>query len=181
MKIDLHKVKALRLNKSWSQEQLSEVSGLSLRTIQRIENGSNISIESLKVLAMALEVDPNELLIQEKQLPKTPIESVKMSFREFANFSGTATRFEYWWFLLFMVLVMAVASQIHDRLTQIVAIVFLVPFLAVGARRFNDIGQSVWWQLFLFVPFGQIIVLFMMAEKKKNPPEDDPAGSIKKV
>ena len=70
MKIDLHKVKALRLNKSWSQEQLSEVSGLSLRTIQRIENGSNISIESLKVLAMALEVDPNELLIQEKQVSK---------------------------------------------------------------------------------------------------------------
>lgn len=172
MIIDIHKVRALRIKKSWSQEQLSESCGLSLRTIQRIENGSNISMESLKVLAMALEVDPAELLMQEKHLPTNPIESVKMTFREFANFTGTATRFEYWWFLLFMVLVLAVASLIHDRLTQIVAILFLVPFLAVGARRLNDIGESIWWQLFLFVPFGQIIVFWKMAEKTKNPHEE---------
>ena len=51
---------------------------------------------------------------------------------------------------------------------QIVTIIFLVPFLAVGTRRLNDAGQSVWWRLFLFVPFGQIIVLFYMAEKSKH-------------
>lgn len=168
MKIDSYKVKTLRLSKNWSQEQLSEISGLSLRTIQRIENGSNISIESLKVLAMALGVDPSELMIQEKQKPTTPIEAIKMSFMEFSNFSGKATRYEYWWFLLFMVLVMAVAALIHEKLNQIVTVLFLVPFVAVGARRLNDIGRSVWWQLFLLVPFGQIIVLYMMAEKAKN-------------
>ncbi len=167
MKIDINKVKSLRLGKNWSQEQLSEVSGLSLRTIQRIENGSNISLESLKVLATALNVEPNELLIQEVQQPTTPIEAVKTVFREFANFSGKATRYEYWWFLLFMVLVMAIATLIHDRLNQIVTIILLVPFLAVGTRRLNDTGRSVWWQLFLIVPFGQIIVLYMMAEKSK--------------
>lgn len=168
MKIDSYKVKTLRLSKNWSQEQLSEISGLSLRTIQRIENGSNISIESLKVLAMSLGVDPSELMIQEKQKPTTPIEAIKMSFMEFSNFSGKATRYEYWWFLLFMVLVMAVAALIHEKLNQIVTVLFLVPFVAVGARRLNDIGRSVWWQLFLLVPFGQIIVLYMMAEKAKN-------------
>ena len=60
MKIDSNKVKTLRISKGWSQEQLSEYSGLSLRTIQRIENGVNISLESLSVLAKALEVDRNE-------------------------------------------------------------------------------------------------------------------------
>jgi len=167
MKTDSNKVKSLRLEKSWSQEQLSERSGLSLRTIQRIENGSSISAESLRLIAEALGADPRELIFQEKQKPQTPVESIKMSFTEFANFSGKATRYEYWWFLLFMVLVLAIATIIHEQLNQIVAIIFLVPFLAVGSRRLNDVGRSVWWQLFLFVPFGQIVVLFMMAEKSE--------------
>ncbi|MFH5834516.1 DUF805 domain-containing protein [Proteiniclasticum sp. C24MP] len=167
MKTDSNKIKALRLDKSWSQEQLSERSGLSLRTIQRIENGSNISAESLRLIAEALSADPSELILQKKLKPQTPVESIKKSFMEYANFSGKATRYEYWWFFLFMVLVLAIATIIHEQLNQIVAIIFLVPFLAVGSRRLNDIGRSVWWQLFLFVPFGQIVVLFMMAEKSE--------------
>lgn len=148
MKIDFNKVKSLRLSKNWSQEQFSEVSGLSLRTIQRVENGNNISLESIKVLAAALGIDPNELMLQEKQHPVTPLEVIKMCFMEFANFSGKATRYEYWWFLLFMVLVMAVATIIHEKLNQIITVIFLVPFLAVGTRRLNDTGRSAWWQLF---------------------------------
>ena len=46
-------VKKLRLANNWSQEQLSEVSVLSLRTIQRLENGGNASIESVRALAAA--------------------------------------------------------------------------------------------------------------------------------
>lgn len=167
MKIEINKVKTLRLNKGWSQEQLSEASGLSLRTIQRIENENMISMESLKVLAKALDVDTNELLIKEKQNLTTPIETIKICFMEYANFTGKASRYEYWWFLLFMILVMSIAYLIHERLNQIITIIFLVPFLAVGARRLNVAGQSIWWQLFLFVPFGQMIVLFMMAKKTK--------------
>lgn len=168
MKIDSNKVKSLRMSKGWSQEQLSEFSGLSLRTIQRIENGVTISMDSLNVLAKALDVDQKELVIKEDKQPSTPIEVIKKCFMEFANFKSKATRYEYWWFLLFMVLVLSIAYLIHERVYQIVSIIFLVPFLAVGSRRLNDAGQSVWWQLFLFVPFGQIIVLFYMAEKSKE-------------
>lgn len=168
MKIDSNKVKSLRMSKGWSQEQLSEFSGLSLRTIQRIENGVTISMDSLNVLAKALDVDQKELVIKEDTQPSTPIEVIKKCFLEFANFKGKATRYEYWWFLLFMVLVLSIAYLIHERVYQIVSIIFLVPFLAVGSRRLNDAGQSVWWQLFLFVPFGQIIVLIYMAEKSKE-------------
>ena len=32
-------VRKLRLQRNWSQEQLAQVSGLSIRTIQRIERG----------------------------------------------------------------------------------------------------------------------------------------------
>ena len=168
MKINIDKVKTIRLNKNLSQEQLSELSGLSLRTIQRIESGKSVSIETLKVLSIALGVDSSELVIKEKHDLKTPIDVIKYCFIEYSNFSGKASRYEYWWFLLFMVLVMSIASVVHERLLQIVSIVFLIPLLAVGSRRLNDAGQSVWWQLFLFVPFGQIIVLFYMAEKSKE-------------
>ena len=57
------KVKELRNQRGMSQEFLAEESGLSLRTIQRIEKGeSNPTGESLKRLANALNVSPDELI-----------------------------------------------------------------------------------------------------------------------
>ena len=57
------KVKELRLKKGMSQEALAEESGLSRRTIQRIELGeSNPNGDSLKKLANALQVNADELI-----------------------------------------------------------------------------------------------------------------------
>jgi len=50
-------LKELRISRHYSQEQLAQMSGLNVRTIQRIESGSNASIESVKCLASALDVD----------------------------------------------------------------------------------------------------------------------------
>jgi len=49
-------VRKLRLQKGWSQEQLAHISGLNVRTIQRIERGQSPSLESKKSLAAAFEV-----------------------------------------------------------------------------------------------------------------------------
>ena len=49
-------VRKLRLQKGWSQEQLAHISGLNVRTIQRIERGQTPSLESRKSLAAAFEV-----------------------------------------------------------------------------------------------------------------------------
>ena len=54
-------VRKLRLEKGWSQEQLAEISGLSVRTIQRIERGQNPSLESLKSLAAVFETEVSDL------------------------------------------------------------------------------------------------------------------------
>jgi transcriptional regulator with XRE-family HTH domain len=57
------RVKELRNQKGMSQEFLAEESGLSLRTIQRIEKGeSNPTGESLKRLSNTLGVSPDELI-----------------------------------------------------------------------------------------------------------------------
>ena len=54
-------LKQLRIGRHLSQEQLAQMSGLNVRTIQRIESGHNASLESLKCLASALEVDIDTL------------------------------------------------------------------------------------------------------------------------
>jgi transcriptional regulator with XRE-family HTH domain len=54
-------VKKLRLQKCWSQEQVSEFSGLSVRTIQRIERGHQASLESLKALASVFQIAIHDL------------------------------------------------------------------------------------------------------------------------
>ncbi|MBL4807291.1 MAG: helix-turn-helix domain-containing protein [Rhodobacteraceae bacterium] len=54
-------IRKLRLAKGWSQEQLAEMSGVSTRTIQRLERGGNASLESLKCLAAVFETDLNDL------------------------------------------------------------------------------------------------------------------------
>jgi len=57
------RLKELRNQKGMSQEVLADESGLSLRTIQRIEKGAtNPTGESLKRLSNALSVNPDELI-----------------------------------------------------------------------------------------------------------------------
>lgn len=51
------RVQKLRLQHGWSQQQLAELSGLNVRTIQRIEKGQEASVESLKSLAAVFNVD----------------------------------------------------------------------------------------------------------------------------
>jgi transcriptional regulator with XRE-family HTH domain len=58
-------VRKLRLEKCWSQEQLAEFSGLSVRTIQRIERGQKPSLETLKSLAAVFEIDASELTMED--------------------------------------------------------------------------------------------------------------------
>lgn len=54
-------IKKLRLSKGWSQEQLAQFTGLSIRTIQRIERGHRAGVESLKCIAAVFEVGISKL------------------------------------------------------------------------------------------------------------------------
>jgi transcriptional regulator with XRE-family HTH domain len=54
-------VKLERIKRSWTQEHLSQLTGLSVRTIQRIENGEGTQAESLRLIAEAMHVQPEAL------------------------------------------------------------------------------------------------------------------------
>lgn len=66
-------IKKLRLKRGWSQEQLADLSGISTRTIQRLERGANASLETLKSLASVFEINVAELaqhyLIESQEEP----------------------------------------------------------------------------------------------------------------
>jgi transcriptional regulator with XRE-family HTH domain len=57
MNVDSSYIKAQREQRAWSQEHLAEVTGLGLRTIQRIETAGSASYESARALAAVFGVD----------------------------------------------------------------------------------------------------------------------------
>jgi len=64
-------IQTLRLKRGWSQQQLADASGLSARTIQRIEAGNPASTESLKSLAAVFEVDFSTLNPEQTMISAT--------------------------------------------------------------------------------------------------------------
>lgn len=66
-------IQKLRLQRGWSQEQLAEVSGLSVRTIQRLERGQPGSLETLKSLASVFEIDFSSLKEPAMDAPRSDI------------------------------------------------------------------------------------------------------------
>lgn len=64
MPVSPERIKQLRNEQGWSQEQLSEVAGISHRTIQRMEKDGTCSSESHMAIASAFHVSPDELTIE---------------------------------------------------------------------------------------------------------------------
>jgi uncharacterized membrane protein YhaH (DUF805 family) len=93
-------------------------------------------------------------------------DSIQVCFRKYADFTGRASRSEYWWFFLFIVLVSAALSYVSNALSGIFAIGTLLPSLAAATRRLHDTGRSGWWQLIWLVPFiGWIWLIILLAQE----------------
>jgi transcriptional regulator with XRE-family HTH domain len=61
MTIDSDIIRELRAKANWSQEDLAAASGLSLRTIQRVEKDGAAALETQKALAAAFGLRPQDL------------------------------------------------------------------------------------------------------------------------
>jgi uncharacterized membrane protein YhaH (DUF805 family) len=97
------------------------------------------------------------------------VNAVKACFTKYADFNGRATRSEYWWFFLAVLLGSAAASLIALRVYALFSLVTLLPMVAVGARRLRDTNRSGWWQLLALVPFGVIVVIIFLAQRSIPP------------
>lgn len=68
MKINAELVLKLRNQNSWTQEELAIVSGLNLKTIQRIEKKASASLQSKKALASVFNINIQDLDYEELQM-----------------------------------------------------------------------------------------------------------------
>lgn len=74
----MSKLKKIRENLNLTQEEVSEKSGVSARTIQRIEAGIQPKGQTLKLLAKALEINPKDLLDNKKEVIEPDLTFVKL-------------------------------------------------------------------------------------------------------
>lgn len=73
-----NKVRLYREKQNLTQKELAEKSGLSLRTIQRIENGNTPKGYTIKTLAEALEVDTESLSHKKTELDRIKIINISI-------------------------------------------------------------------------------------------------------
>ena len=130
----------------------------------------------------------NETLIQEEQkqtvekktyVPQPPLsfnEAVGTCFRKYFDFTGRARGSEYWYFLLFAVVV-SIATTILDinllgydwvdngPIYLISSVVLFIPQISAATRRLHDTGRSGWWQLLYFTIIGSFWVLYWLIIK----------------
>jgi len=99
----------------------------------------------------------------------TFIESIQTCFRKYAEFNGRASRSEFWWWILFIVIISIGAQLISQTVGSLVALAALLPNLAVTSRRLHDINRSGWWQLIGFIPFiGWLIMIYWCAQASSD-------------
>lgn len=92
------------------------------------------------------------------------VPAISTCLSKYATFSGRASRPEFWWFLLFQVLVSIAASMVGDTVAALVSLALLLPALAVSVRRLHDIGKSGWWQLLVLTGIGVFVLIYWWAQ-----------------
>jgi transcriptional regulator with XRE-family HTH domain len=81
MKLDNAKLRQLRESNAWSQSHLAEVSGVSMRTIQRIEKTGIVSPESAKCICAAFDIRFDELTADDSDLISEPSLADSLKFK----------------------------------------------------------------------------------------------------
>ncbi len=104
------------------------------------------------------------------------------AFRQYADFSGRASRQEFWMFVLFNLLFAMAWAFVAGLLTglfggsfdqesrlmfmyKLIAIYYAVtavPAMAVGVRRLHDTGRHGWWMLVSLIPFAGGVWLIVL-------------------
>lgn len=110
------------------------------------------------------------------------VDAVASGFKNYFNFKGKASRSEFWYWVLFTILLSLVLGTIETviwpaapiasddleavlnatltaptPLTSLTNLLLFIPGLSVTARRFHDAGFSAKWLLLLLVPVAYSI------------------------
>lgn len=96
--------------------------------------------------------------------------------QKYADFTGRASRPEYWWYVLALVIAFVVIRIVegifgvshmifytYGPLSALLWLATIVPSLAVATRRLHDTDRSGWWLLICVVPYGLMALAGIMA------------------
>jgi len=93
-------------------------------------------------------------------------DAVRTCLQNYVTFTGRARRSEFWFFILFNMLVQLVAGIVDGILGigiigMLASLALFLPGLAVSVRRMHDTGRSGWWVLIGLVPLVGVILLIV--------------------
>lgn len=77
------------------------------------------------------------------------VEAVMSGFSKAFDVKGRAVRSEYWYFVLFTILLSTIAGNISKSFGDAVDIITLIPTVTLAIRRMHDVDKSGW---FILVP-----------------------------
>ena len=118
-------------------------------------------------------------------MEKSPIQWALTPLKKYATFSGRASRAEFWWFMLMLIVLYLVATFLFGGIlgaagaasgepnvglamvaggTGLVILLFwlavIIPTIAAQVRRLHDTGRSGWWVGAYYI--GYLVLLFTM-------------------
>jgi len=101
--------------------------------------------------------------------------------KKYAEFSGRSQRAEYWYFVLFNIIIAFVLGFIdgiigtfdpvsgYGLISGLYTLAVLIPGIAVGVRRLHDVGKSGWMLLIGLIPLIGFIWLIILMVTDSNP------------
>ncbi|MGN6326012.1 DUF805 domain-containing protein [Pseudolysinimonas sp.] len=113
-------------------------------------------------------------------------QAIATVFRKYAEFTGRASRAEFWWFALFGALVSTALGALNlvtpqgtiaigSSLAGAWSVATLLPSLAVTVRRLRDAGFA-WGHVFwLLLPVAGVVILIVLLAQRSSATAPRPA------
>ena len=120
-------------------------------------------------------------------------QAISYNLNNLTNFSGRASRSEFWWWILFVWIVNVILGFLINLVTPssdgttslgflgnvallVISVIFFLATLAVAVRRLHDTGRSGWWVLLYWICcIGTIILIVFWVQPSQ--PSDNQYGA----
>ena len=165
-------------NKSDTIEEESDAS------TQELESSNNPIIEKseyeIENERIALEEKKDKIYDNENVIGINFFDSIKICFKKYFVVEGRASRSEYWYWVLFVIILdlfvdyldATIAGvpwleyeKLYGPLGIVLTVITFLPGLAVSVRRLHDVNKSGWWLLISFTVIGLIPLLIWTISK----------------
>ena len=118
------------------------------------------------------------ILKSARRQEENPVSWALRPLKKYAVFRGRASRSEFWYFTIFMLVIRLAAGFLDVKIGTYseyigigafgatIGVAAFLPYLAVSVRRLHDTGRSGWWLLLTLIPLlGNLVILFFMISR----------------